>query len=171
MLEASERSNSGATNMRWCWLSGKKPPSVFFTVIGIGYHLMDVQRSKIPDPYRFVNRARDNLFAIWWKCGQCDWMCMALQHLHLVAHWCIPDPHWVVKQARDNLFAIWWKCNWCDWICMALQHLQLVACWCIPDPHCLARGLHQQLLAYGVGRGGDRWGLTWIKIFKHYFVI
>ena len=47
---------------------GEKPPSVFSMVIGIGYRLADVQRSKIPDPYRLVERARDNLFAIWRKC-------------------------------------------------------------------------------------------------------
>ena len=35
-------------------IRGEKPPSVFFRVIGIGYRLTDVQRSKIPDPYRFV---------------------------------------------------------------------------------------------------------------------
>ena len=33
---------------------GEKPPSVFFMVIGIGYRLADVQKSKIPDPYRTV---------------------------------------------------------------------------------------------------------------------
>ena len=31
----------------------EKPPSVFM-VIGMGYRLADVQRSKIPNPYRVV---------------------------------------------------------------------------------------------------------------------
>ena len=35
-------------------IRGEKPPSVFSMVIGIGYRLADVQRSKIPDPYRIV---------------------------------------------------------------------------------------------------------------------
>ena len=35
-------------------IGGEKPPSVFFMVIGIQYRLADVQRSKIPDPYRIV---------------------------------------------------------------------------------------------------------------------
>ena len=45
-------------------IRGEKPPGVFFMVIRFGYRLADVQRSKIPDPYRFVVRARDNPFAI-----------------------------------------------------------------------------------------------------------
>ena len=35
-------------------IRGEKPPSVFFMVIGIQYRLADVQKSKIPDPYRIV---------------------------------------------------------------------------------------------------------------------
>ena len=46
-------------------IRGKKPPSIFSMVIRIRYHLMDVERYKIPDLYRIVVQARDNLFAIW----------------------------------------------------------------------------------------------------------
>ena len=35
-------------------IRGEKPPSVFFMVIGTGYNLADVQRSKSPDPYGLV---------------------------------------------------------------------------------------------------------------------
>ena len=45
-------------------IRGEKPPSVFLMVMGIGYRLADVQRSKIPDLHKFVVQARDNLFAI-----------------------------------------------------------------------------------------------------------
>ena len=74
-------------------IRGEKPPSVVFMVIGIGYRLAYVERSKIPNPYRFVVRTGDKLFAIWRKCDRCEDMCMALQHLQLVARRRIPDPH------------------------------------------------------------------------------